>query len=159
MSQPSRSDPGQVLVSWDKIIKRPECVDRYRVWVWPEGTERNKGTKILVEEKKGKNVATSKTVTVEPCLSYKFLVELEEVDSVTGLNLERTGEQVFRTAATSSAGTAGLTDTTKYELSYHWDGAKVDLQKVDIVFRLGVISFSMFIVNVIHSTKLNYKSN
>ena len=75
VSQVSRTDPQQVLVSWDKIIKRPECVDRYHVWVWPEGTERTSkaGRKILVEEKaKGKkNVVTSKTVTVEPCLNYK----------------------------------------------------------------------------------------
>ena len=75
VSQTSKTDPSQVLVSWDKIIKRPECVDRYNVWVWPEGTERTSraGRKILVEEKeKGKkSVATSKTVTVEPCLNYK----------------------------------------------------------------------------------------
>ena len=75
VSQVSRTDPQQVLVSWERIIKRPECVDRYHVWVWPEGTERTSraGRKILVEEKeKGKkSVATSKTVTVEPCLNYK----------------------------------------------------------------------------------------
>ena len=75
MSQVSRTDPQSVLVSWDKIIKRPECVDRYNVWVWPEGTERTSqaGRKIMVEEKGpgGKNVATAKTVSVEPCLNYK----------------------------------------------------------------------------------------
>ena len=75
VSQVSRTDPQQVLVTWDKIIKRPECVDRYHVWVWPEGTERTSkvGRKILVEEKERgkKTVATSKTVSVEPCLNYK----------------------------------------------------------------------------------------
>ena len=135
VSQVSRTDPGQVLVSWDKIIKRPECVDRYNVWVWPEGTERTAGTKVLVEEKEkdGKTVVTSKKVSVEPCLNYRFLVELEEVDSMTGLNQERTGEQVFKTASTSSS-TSGLADPSQYEISYHWDGRKVDLGRVDIKF-------------------------
>ena len=63
-------------------------------------------------------------------------MELEEVDSMTGLNQERTGEQVFRTAATSSA-RAGLADKSQYSLSYHWDGSKTDLNTVDIVFSKG----------------------
>ena len=141
VSQTSKTDPSQVLVSWDKIIKRPECVDRYNVWVWPEGTERSGGTKVVVQEKgkDGKSVATSKTVSVEPCLNYKFLVELEEVDSMTGLNQERTGEQVFKTAATSSS-SSGLTDSSQYKLSYHWDGTKVDLQRVDIVLSKSLLT-------------------
>ena len=69
----------------------------------------------------------------------RFLVELEEVDSMTGLNQERTGEQVFRTAATSSAG-AGLTDKAQYSLSYHWDGTKTDLNTVDIVFSKSLLN-------------------
>ena len=71
----SRTNPTEVLVSWDKIIKRPECVDRYRVYVWPEGTQRTgkAAVKVLVEEKgkDRKTVVTSKIVTVEPCLNYK----------------------------------------------------------------------------------------
>ena len=68
-----------------------------------------------------------------------FLVELEEVDSMTGLNQERTGEQVFRTAATAS-GRAGLADKAQYSLSYHWDGRRTDLSTVDIVFSKSLLN-------------------
>ena len=75
VTQVSRTNPTEVLVSWDKIIKRPEGVERYRVYVWPEGTQRTGkvAVKVLVEEKgkDRKTVVTSKTVTVEPCLNYK----------------------------------------------------------------------------------------
>ena len=66
-------------------------------------------------------------------------MELEEVDSMTGLNQERTGEQVFRTAATAS-GRAGLTDPAQYSLSYHWDGLRTDLSTVDIVFSKSLLN-------------------
>ena len=69
----------------------------------------------------------------------RFLVELEEVDSMTGLNQERTGEQVFRTAATPS-GRAGLADKSQYSLLYHWDGLKTDLSTVDIVFSKSLLN-------------------
>ena len=69
----------------------------------------------------------------------RFLVELEEVDSMTGLNQERTGEQVFRTAATPS-GRAGLADKSQYSLSYHWDGLRTDLSTVDIVFSKSLLN-------------------
>ena len=58
---------------------------------------------------------------------------------MTGLNQERTGEQVFRTAATSSAG-AGLTDKSQYSVSYHWDGTRTDLNTVDIVFSKSLLN-------------------
>lgn len=73
VTQASKTDPTQVLVSWDKIIKRPECVDTYIVHVWPEAGDSNLAAKVTVAEKNGKNVATSKTVTVEPCINYKLL--------------------------------------------------------------------------------------
>ena len=52
------------------------CVDNYYVRVWPEGTDMTKGQKIKVSEKdpkspKGKNVLTSKTVQIEPCVNTK----------------------------------------------------------------------------------------
>jgi len=61
VTQPSKSDPTQVLVSWDKIIQRPECVDKYVVKVWPQGSDINLAEKISVTEKSGKNVVTKKT--------------------------------------------------------------------------------------------------
>merc|ERR1719510_2650995 len=58
---------------------------------------------------------------------------------MTGLNQERTGEQVFRTAATAS-GRVGLADKAQYSLSYHWDGRKTDLNTVDIVFSKSLLN-------------------
>ena len=71
VSQPAKTDPTKVLVNWEKIIQRPECVDKYTVRVWPENTDVKMASKVTVQEKKGKNVATSTTVTVDPCVNYK----------------------------------------------------------------------------------------
>ena len=71
VSQPSKTDPTQVLVSWEKIIQRPECVDSYILHVWPEVGDPRLAAKVSVTEKNGKNVATSKTVTIQPCINYK----------------------------------------------------------------------------------------
>ena len=71
VSQPSKTNPTQVLVAWDKIIQRPECVDKYTVHVWPENMDVKMAAKVMVTEKKGKNVATSTTVNVDPCINYK----------------------------------------------------------------------------------------
>merc|ERR1719495_1410874 len=140
VSQPSKSDPTQVLVSWDKIIQRPECVDKYQVYVRPQGSDINLAEKISVTEKSGKNVVTKKLVKVEPCINYKFMVALEEVDSVTGLNYETTAEQVYKTSATVKV---PAMDKTQFKVSYHWDAARghVDLQKADIEFESSLITY------------------
>jgi len=140
VSQPSKSDPTQVLVSWDKIIQRPECVDKYQVYVWPQGSDINLAEKISVTEKSGKNVVTKKLVKVEPCINYKFMVALEEVDSVTGLNYETTAEQVYKTSATVKV---PAMDKTQFKVSYHWDASRghVDLQKADIEFESSLITY------------------
>jgi len=48
--QPNRADPTKILVSWEQSIERPQCVDRYWVRVWPEGTEMALGGRHLVNE-------------------------------------------------------------------------------------------------------------
>lgn len=140
VSQPSKADPTQVLVSWEKIIQRPECVDSYILHVWPEAGDPKLAIKVTVTEKKGKNVATSKTVTVQPCINYKFMVQLQESDSVTGLNNEKTGEQVFKTAATTKVPSL---DKSQFRISYHWDPVldHVDLTKADIVLDTKLITY------------------
>ena len=156
VSQPSKTDPTQVLVSWEKIIQRPECVDKYTVHVWPENTDVKLANKVMVQEKKGKNVATSATVIVDPCINYKyfdimifrfnnclcrFMVELEEVDSVTGVNKEKTGEQVFKTVAKPTV--ASSLDKSNFKVSYHWNKIKqhIDLTKADIVLDTSLITY------------------
>lgn len=145
ITQPSKTDPTQVLVSWDKIIQRPECVDNYYVRVWPEGTDMAKGQKIKVSEKdpkspKGKNVMTSKTVQIEPCVNTKFLVELEELDSITGKDLEKTGEQLFKSAAIPKISNL---DQSRFKVTYFWDPVKkvVDLKQAFVSFPKDMITF------------------
>merc|ERR1712227_960238 len=147
VTQPSKSDPTQVLVSWDKIIQRPECVDKYVVKVWPQGSDINLAEKISVTEKSGKNVVTKKLVKVEPCINYKFSVALEEVDSVTGLNNENTAEQVFKTSAVAKVPSM---DKSQFKVSYHWDAklGHVDLQKADIEIDSSLITYPSCLDNI-----------
>merc|ERR1712013_491063 len=141
ITQPSKTDPTQVLVSWDKIIKRPECVDNYYIRVWAEGTDMEKGQKIKVSEKDSKKqVVTSKTVQIEPCVNTKFLVELEELDSITGKDLEKTGEQLFKSAAIPKITNL---DQNRFKVSYYWDSVKkiVDLKQAFISFPKDMIQY------------------
>jgi len=148
VSQPSKTNPTQVLVAWEKIIQRPECVDKYTVHVWPENMDVKMAAKVTVTEKKGKNVATSTTVNVDPCINYKFMVELEEVDSVTGLNKEKTGEQVFKTVAKPTVPSS--LDKSSFKVSYHWSKQKqhIDLTKADIVLDTTLITYPSCLDNI-----------
>merc|ERR1719320_2300388 len=77
VSQPSKNDPTKVMVDWSSIIKNAKCVDKYFLWVWPDGTQKTSPTTQKIELEKS---TTSKIVEVEPCLSYRFFVELEETE-------------------------------------------------------------------------------
>ena len=131
-------------------------MDKYTVHVWPENTDVKLANKVMVQEKKGKNVATSATVIVDPCINYKyfdimifrfnnclcrFMVELEEVDSVTGVNKEKTGEQVFKTVAKPTVSSS--LDKSNFKVSYHWNKIKqhIDLTKADIILDTSLITY------------------
>ena len=68
------------------------------------------------------------------------MVQLQESDSVTGLNNEKTGEQVFKTAATTKVPSL---DKSQFRISYHWDPVldHVDLTKADIVLDTKLITY------------------
>ena len=90
-------------------------------------------------------------------------MELEESDSVTGLNQERTGAAVFRTAATAkvsiliyrcrylhtciyiSTSTAQVPslDSAQLRAGYHWDAGRgvVELGRADIVIPAHLLTF------------------
>jgi len=141
--QPDRNDPTKVLVSWDQAVERPQCVDRYYVRVWAEGLNMTQGSRIMVSEKdRAKNqVVLTKTVIIEPCLTYKFLVELEELDSVTGRDLEKTREATFKTTAVASLPrTLQLSDVTA---TYLWDTTKntLDLSKAVVSLSATAIKY------------------
>ena len=67
------------------------------------------------------------------------MVQLQESDSVTGLNNEKTGEQVFKTAATTKVPSL---DKSQFRISYHWDPVldHVDLTRADIVLDTKLIT-------------------
>ena len=68
------------------------------------------------------------------------MVQLQESDSVTGLNNEKTGEQIFKTAATAKVPSL---DKSQFRVLYHWDPVLnyVDLTKADIVLDTKLITF------------------
>ena len=68
------------------------------------------------------------------------MVQLQESDSVTGLNNEKTGEQIFKTAATAKVPSL---DKSQFRVLYHWDHVLnyVDLTKADIVLDTKLITF------------------
>ena len=71
----------------------------------------------------------------------RFMVELEEVDSVTGVNKEKTGEQVFKTVAKPTVSSS--LDKSNFKVSYHWNKIKqhIDLTKADIVLDTSLITY------------------
>lgn len=103
------------------------------------------GQRIIVAEKdpkspKGKNIVLSKTVKIEPCVNYRFLVELEELDSITGKDLEKTGEQLFKSAAIPKISNL---DQNRFRVTYFWDPAKkvIDLKQAFISFPKDMITY------------------
>jgi len=141
--QPNRADPTKILVSWDQAIERPQCVDRYWVRVWPEGTEMSLGGRHLVNEtdQAKKQVVLTKTVSIEPCVNYRILVELEELDKVSGKDLEKTSEAKFRSTAKASIPKPLTSDMV--HTSYFWDPVRkvLDLAKAVVSLKASAVTF------------------
>lgn len=129
--QPVKTDNTKVLVSWDQAIEKPQCVDRYWLRVWPDGTDMARGARHVVNETDAKKqVVLTKTVSIEPCVTYKFLVELEELGTVFGADLEKTAAASFRADGVAVVDEAKLADS-KVLTTYLWDPVRhmVDLTK------------------------------
>ena len=111
------------------------CVDKYFLWIWPDGTQKTSPTTKKIQIDKS---TTSKIVDVEACVSYRFFVELEETEMRSTNKL--TGETVFKTAAVAKA--LNL-DRTKFSVGYHWDPVKQvsDLRMASITFPKSLITY------------------
>ena len=68
------------------------------------------------------------------------MIELEELDSITEKDLEKTGEQVFKTIAVPQA---SHLDQNKFHVTYYWDPIKkvVDLSQAEISFPKDMITY------------------
>ena len=68
------------------------------------------------------------------------MIELEELDSITGKDLEKTGEQVFKTAAIPQI---SKLDQSRFKVTYFWDPVKkvVDLKQAYISFPKDMIKY------------------
>eukprot|EP00088_Acartia_fossae_P022382 TRINITY_DN235_c0_g1_i4.p1 TRINITY_DN235_c0_g1~~TRINITY_DN235_c0_g1_i4.p1 ORF type:complete len:570 (-),score=129.97 TRINITY_DN235_c0_g1_i4:121-1830(-) len=126
VSQPSRNDPTKVMVAWDKIVKKAECVDGYKVLVWADGMPQSTAQKIAVDKN-----TKSKIVDIQPCVGYRFAVEINEKGVVGGMKVKTSGEQLFKT--TSAASTIKL-QPNNFHVSYLWDPVKkvTDLRRATI---------------------------
>merc|ERR1719323_1889550 len=76
------------------------------------------------------------------------MVELEEVDSVTGVNKEKTGELIFKTVAKPTVSSS--LDKSNFKVSYHWNKIKqhIDLTKADIVLDTTLITYPSCLDNI-----------
>merc|ERR1711872_160841 len=121
------------MVDWTTIVKNSKCVDKYFLWIWPDGTQKTSPTTKKIEIPKS---TTSKIVDVEPCVSYRFSVELEE-DELRG-NHKFTSETVFKSQAIAKV--LNL-DSSKFHVGYHWDSVKQvsDLRMASISFPKSLI--------------------
>jgi len=136
VSQPSKNDPTKVMVDWTSIIKNSKCVDKYFLWIWPDGTQKTSSTTQKIQLAKG---TTSKIVDVEPCVSYRFFVELEETEMRSTNKL--TKETLFKSAAVAKV--INL-DKSKFSVGYHWDPVKQvsDLRMASISFPKSMIQYA-----------------
>eukprot|EP00090_Calanus_glacialis_P020617 TRINITY_DN3180_c0_g1_i1.p1 TRINITY_DN3180_c0_g1~~TRINITY_DN3180_c0_g1_i1.p1 ORF type:complete len:593 (+),score=149.12 TRINITY_DN3180_c0_g1_i1:61-1839(+) len=135
VSQPSKNDPAKVMVDWTSIIKNSKCVDKYFLWIWPDGTQKTSSTTQKIQIAKG---TTSKIVEVEPCVAYRFFVELEETE-MRSIN-KLTSETLFKSAAIAKV--INL-DKTKFSVGYHWDPVKQvsDLRMASISFPKSLVQY------------------
>jgi len=128
ITQPSKNDPEKVMVTWGNIIKNVKCVDKFFVWVWPDGTQKTGSTarKIEVDKKK-----ISAIVDVEPCIGYRFALESEEDDFRK--NFHSTKDALFKTSAIP---TVANLDKSQFTVGYHWDPVRhvSDLKIASIMF-------------------------
>merc|ERR1711970_83256 len=115
------------MVSWDKIIKNKQCADAFYIHILPDGMPKSSETKVTVE--KG---LVSKIVDVQPCVKYRFIIDIEEKETLGGI--KPSGEAVFKTAATPSIPT--ILNKKQFKVGYQWDPIKQvsNLRMVSITF-------------------------
>merc|ERR1719447_2304837 len=101
------------MVDWSKIVKNAQCVDKFVVWMWPDGTERIGKSAVSKEMSK---TTMSAIMDMESCVNYRFAVELDEKE-MTG-NKKFSGEQLFKTAGQAKVLRLSASDFT---VGYHWD--------------------------------------
>jgi len=128
ITQPSKNDPEKVMVTWGNIIKNVKCVDKFFVWVWPDGTQKTGSTARKIEVDKTK---ISAIVDVEACIGYRFALESEEDDFRK--NFHSTKDVLFKTSAIP---TVINLDKSQFTVGYHWDPVRhvSDLKLASIMF-------------------------
>jgi len=128
VSQPSKNEPEKVMITWGNIIKNVKCVDKFFVWVWPDGTLKTGSAARKIEVDKNK---ISAIIDVEPCIGYRFALESEEDDMRK--NFHSTSDILFKTQAIP--GVRDL-DKSKFTVGYHWDPVRhvSDLKLASIKF-------------------------
>jgi len=128
VTQPSKNEPGKVMVAWSQILNNPQCVDKFTVWAWPDGTNR---TGITAKRIPADKAVKSVIVKVEACVNYRFSVELEETELRSRPVF--TAEQQLRTVGLPAA--PRLLPAI-FTVGYRWDPVKKvsDLRTASIKF-------------------------
>jgi hypothetical protein len=142
VTQPAKSEPDKVVLDWNSAIFNARCVDFYNVYVWKRGQPRNKGQKIVINDK----TVTKADLTIEACVEHLFAVEFVERDW-THTDEELSPEARFKTEAIPKFVN---TDKNNFVVTYHTDPIRQYqvLDKVSIRFRKNIIKHASCIKHV-----------
>jgi len=72
----TNSVAGKVKVDWSKAIYNPACVDEYHLWMWKDGSTKQKGKKLTMRN----NKVMDKEVDVPPCVFTNIGLDSVEKD-------------------------------------------------------------------------------
>merc|ERR1719233_1454188 len=144
VTQPSKAEPGKVMVDWKEGIKNPSCVDEYYVWVWKQGQDKKtQGRKFTISDYK----VTSKLIDIEPCVFYNFVVELYEKDWIN----KHTRESEVVTYNSADLPSFNSSNVLKYfSVGYFKDPRTgvFDVEKAIIKFQTSFITFASCVKHV-----------
>jgi len=143
ITQPAKSEPDKVVLDWNSAIHNSRCVDVYNVYVWKRGQPRNRGQKIVINDK----TVTNTHLTIEPCVEHLFAVEFIERDW-THTDEELSPEARFKTEAIPQF--VNSTDRNNFVVTYYTDPIRQHqvLDKVSIRFRKNIIKHASCIKHV-----------
>ena len=83
MSQPNPSDPTRVRLDWGDLVKKPECADAFRVYVWKDVAGRP--SSFLTPDRILGPLPTNATSyvvdNIDPCTPFGFLVKNQDLSS------------------------------------------------------------------------------
>lgn len=129
ISQPSPLHPDKVIIDWSSALQNARCVDFYNIYIWKHGQPKERGQKIVLNDK----TVSKKEVIIEPCVDYDFAVEFVERDWT---HTDQKSSETVRYKTEASPSLVNQ-DLKNFAVSYALDPIKKHqvVDKVSIKFR------------------------